>query len=195
MILIQDVLISDDIIAEEFICNITACKGACCWEGDFGAPLLDKELDILDKNIDKIAPYISEQGRATIAEDGAYRYFDNDSFMGTSLEDNGACSFMVIEDGIAHCGIERAYKDGAITWRKPQSCYLYPIRVIINKESNFEAWNYNRWHICNAACALGKKEKVKIYEFLKDPIIAYKGEAFYTELDAAAKHLESNKNS
>lgn len=193
MILVQDVLISDDIISEEFICNITACKGACCWEGDFGAPLTEEECTILEENTDKIAPYINEQGKKTIEQKGCHTRYDGDSFSGTMLEDSGACSYMVVVNGIAQCGIERAYRDGAIHWRKPQSCYLYPIRVVRNEESGFEAWNYSRWHICNDACALGKKEKVKIYQFLKDPIIAYKGVDFYNELEAAARHYSSQQ--
>lgn len=189
MLVVQDVLISDDIVREEFVCNLSACKGACCWEGDYGAPLLDAELEILDKHMEDIKPYITTHGSSTIDEKGGYMRYEDDSFTGTILEDDGVCSYMVVVDGIAQCGIERAYRDGAIHWRKPQSCYLYPIRIEKNEEVNFEAWNYSRWHICSAACALGKKEKVKIYEFLKEPIIAYKGLDFYNELEAAAHHF------
>lgn len=186
MFLIQNVLISSEIIHEEFICNLSACKGACCWEGDFGAPLLESEVQILEESLSRITPYLIPKSIQTIQEKGCSQDYDKGSFHGTMLEESGACSFMIIENGIASCGIEKAYRSEEINWRKPQSCYLYPIRVSKNEEIGFEAWNYDQWDICSAACAKGKQEKVKVYQFLKDPITAYKGAAFYEELDALA---------
>ncbi|MEM9544537.1 MAG: DUF3109 family protein [Bacteroidota bacterium] len=191
MIIIQDVLISEDVIEKEFICNLSACKGACCWEGDYGAPVTEKEQSIIESNLDKIRPNLSVESNQLLDEEGSFAEYSKDKFTGTALHPNGACVFMTFDDqGIAKCGIEKTYEEGKISYKKPMSCHLYPIRVTINEPATFEAWNYDQWDICSAACALGKKESVPIYQFLKEAIIRYKGEEFYEELDHAVKYLK-----
>lgn len=193
MIVIQDKLISDEVINEQFVCNLNACKGACCWEGDSGAPLETNELPILDEIFEAVKPYLSPQGIAAIQTQGKYVYFDEAKEWGTTLVDNGPCAYMTMTDGIAQCGIEQAWREGKAAFRKPISCQLYPIRVAKNETVGFEALNYDRWDICSAACEKGKQEQIPVYIFLKEAIIRKYGADFYDELDAAAQFINSTK--
>ncbi len=191
MLIIQEVLIHDDVVKEHFLCQLDACKGACCWEGDWGAPLEEDEIDILVDIQDKVKPYLSEEGLAVIQKDGVATWYEEPAEYGTSLLKNGACAYMNVDQmGMAHCGIEQAYNDKLIDFRKPISCHLYPIRVDAKPELGFEAMNYDRWDICSAACSNGKKAKLPVYRFAKDALIRKYGQEFYEELDAAAQHLE-----
>lgn len=189
MVIIQDILISDAIFTEQFICNLTACKGACCVEGDYGAPLSKEELPLLEEAAEATKPYLRQVSVDALNKKGAYKYADDIQEWGTALLNGKECVFTIFEDGIAKCGIEKAWLDGKTSFRKPISCYLYPIRVI--KRTGFEALNYDEWDICSAACQLGKEKKVAVYEFLKDPIIAAYGKDFYEELAAYGDHLKS----
>ncbi|MEL6719585.1 MAG: DUF3109 family protein, partial [Bacteroidota bacterium] len=188
MLIIQDKFVSLDIVEEQFLCNLNVCKGACCWEGDSGAPLEIEELKILDEIYDKVRPYLDGENIARIESKGGYKYYEDFNEYGTNLLDNGACVYITKDKlGFAKCGIEQAYRDGEIDFYKPISCHLYPIRVTEEKSTNFEALNYDKWDICSAACELGKKEQLPIYQFVKDAIVRKYGEDFYEELDAAAK--------
>ncbi|WP_353482283.1 DUF3109 family protein [Haliscomenobacter sp.] len=190
MLIVNDVLVSDDVVQEHFICDLDACKGACCWEGDFGAPLEKAELPILDEIYDSIKDFLTSDGRAAIEEQGKYVYFEEMGGYGTPLIDHAACAYLTYDHfGIAKCGIELAHRAGVTDFPKPISCHLYPIRVKADVPG-FEALNYDKWDICSAACTLGRKEKVPVYVFLKEPLIRKYGEAFYTELCEAAKVLE-----
>ena len=157
MIVVQDKIVSDDLVEEQFICNLKACKGACCWEGDYGAPLETAELSILEEELEQIKPFLSPAGLKAIEEQGSYAWFKPEKNWGTPLVAGGPCAYMVMENGVAQCGIEKAWKAGETTFQKPISCHLYPIRVEENEETGFEALNYDRWDICAAACELGKK--------------------------------------
>ncbi|MEZ5040699.1 MAG: DUF3109 family protein [Saprospiraceae bacterium] len=190
MLVISDILVSNDIVEEQFVCNLNACKGACCWEGDWGAPLEAAELLLLGEIYDQIEPYLNPEGKAVLQEEGLFTYYEEAKEYGTPLLKNGACAYLVYDElGIAKCGIEQAYLDGATDFKKPISCHLYPIRVDENKETGFEALNYDKWDICSAACQLGKKEQVPVYKFVKEALIRKYGEDFYRELDAAAAYL------
>lgn len=190
MLVISDILVSNDIVEEQFVCNLNACKGACCWEGDWGAPLEAAELPLLGEIYDQIEPYLSPEGKAVLQEEGLFTYYEEAKEYGTPLLKNGACAYLVYDElGIAKCGIEQAYLGGATDFKKPISCHLYPIRVDENKETGFEALNYDKWEICSAACQLGKKEQVPVYKFVKEALIRKYGEDFYRELDAAAAYL------
>lgn len=191
MLIIQDKLVSDDVVKQHFICNLDACKGACCWEGDFGAPLEKEELDVFENIYDKVKPFLKAEGVKVIQEKGLYVYYDEAKEHGTPLLENGACAFLTYEaNGIAKCGIEKAYEAGVIDYKKPISCHLYPIRVEREEALNFEALNYDKWDICSAACKLGKKEQLPVYKFVKEAIIRKYGADFYEELDAAAQELK-----
>ncbi len=188
MIIIKDKIISEELVDEQFLCQLDACKGACCWEGDAGAPLEDPELPILEEIYDTVKPYLSPAGQLAIKEQGLFVYDKTDKEYRTSLIDNGPCAFMTLsEDGKAQCGIEQAWQDGKIDFQKPISCHLYPIRITYNKKTNFEALNYDRWDICSDACKAGKAAKLPIYRFVKEALIRKYGADFYDELDNFVK--------
>jgi hypothetical protein len=177
---IDDKIVSEDIIEEQFVCDLNACKGACCVEGDTGAPLNEDELPILDKIYLQIKDYLTPEGLAVLEKE-RYMWEAEDGAWKTPLIKNGPCAYITYDNGIAFCGIEKAYYDGVVDFKKPISCHLYPIRI--SKKKDFEAVNYERWNICKAACKNGKKLKVPVFKFLKEPIIRKYGEEFYTILE------------
>jgi len=192
MIVIDDKIVSLDVVEEQFICNLTACKGVCCIKGEGGAPLEDDEAGILDDIYDDIESYLTEEGKAEIAKQGRYTMSADGKKMVTPLIESGACVYLNYDElGIAKCAIQKAYEEGIVDWPKPISCHLYPIRI--EQYQDFDAVNYFRWDICKAACTLGKEHKVAVYEFLKEPLVRKYGEAFYDELDAAAQYLKEGK--
>jgi Fe-S-cluster containining protein len=182
---IDGVFISDEIINKRFVCNLNACKGACCWEGDFGAPVTSIEMKNIEDDLENIKAFLPEKSIKIIETIDPFKLYNNDQVWGTALHDDGACVFLTKNsDGIAQCGIEKAYKQNKSAVNKPISCHMYPIRVQKNEIAGFEAWNYEEWDICSAACKLGDELKVPIYQFLKDSIIRYKGAEFYDRLAA-----------
>lgn len=185
MIIIDDKYISDEVVEEQFVCNLNACKGACCVAGDCGAPLDKQELKTLKKIYPAIKPYLRAEGIAEIEKTG-YHTIDNEYGYVTPIVNGGICAYATVdENGITGCGIEKAYNDGKVDFKKPISCHLYPIRI--KKYDTWEAVNYDRWDICKAACKNGKALKVPVYRFLRDAIIRAYGTEFYEVLDKIAK--------
>ena len=184
MILIDNTCISDDIADQFFVCNLEKCKGACCVEGDSGAPLEDDELPVLADIYEAVEPYLTEEGKAAIARQGVYTTdFEGDYV--TPIIENRECAYAFYDsDKTLKCGIEQAYLDGKISYKKPISCHLYPIRV--DEYRTFTALNYHKWEICDDACTLGKELQVPIYKFVKTPLIRKYGEEFYKTLCDAA---------
>ena len=191
MFQIDDTLISEEIISEEFICNISKCKGQCCVSGSAGAPLEKEETKILEKLYSKISPFLSKKGRMAIKEQGNYvRGFDGD--LETPLIENKECAYTVFDkSGVAQCGIEKAYNNGAIKWNKPISCHLYPIRV--NKYPTFTAVNYHEWSVCDSACSLGAELKVPVYKFVKNALVRKFGKKWFKKLSLFAKEWRNKK--
>lgn len=188
MIQIQDTIISDEVFDEHFICDLGKCKGACCVEGDAGAPVEEEEIEQINSILPEIWNDLLPMSKALIEKQGI-AYEDYDGEMVTSIVNGRECVFVYYEeDGTAKCAIERAYREGRISVRKPISCHLYPIRL--QKFNDFTAVNYHRWSICRPAIKLGKKEGVKIYQFLKEPLIRKFGQAWYDEVCEAAKLME-----
>jgi hypothetical protein len=180
MIKVGDVLVSDDIREVEFVCHLEKCKGACCVEGDLGAPLENDELEVMTSIQDDVKPYLTREGLQAIKKQGAY-VLDEDGDYSTPTIGGKECAYAHYDkEGILKCGIEQAYLDGKISFRKPISCHLYPIRI--TKKKDFEAVNYHKWSICSAACAYGKSLQVPLYKFLKDPLTRKYGKAWYEEL-------------
>ena len=191
MLIIDGKVISPEIFQKEFVCNLNACKGACCWEGDSGAPLEMDELDILEQIYDSIKPFLRAEGIKAIEEQGVAVYVPEEKAYGTTLIDNAACAYLTYEtNGIAKCGIEKAFEAGATDFKKPISCHLYPIRVEQLDNSSFENLEYDRWEICSAACTKGKELNVPIYKFLEGPLIRKYGQEFYEKMEDMAKYLE-----
>ncbi len=188
MILIDDVLISDDVLEKQFVCNIKKCKGICCVEGDSGAPVELSETKVLKKIYPKIKNYLTKEGIAAIETQGTYVDEPDDEYtpFATPLINGGACAYVNYEkDGTITCGIEKAWKDGIIDFQKPISCHLYPIRL--KPMETVIGVNYDVWDICSDACTLGEKLKVPVYAFLKDALIRKFGVEFYATLEQAAK--------
>lgn len=185
MIEVGRVLVSDDVIAEQFVCDLTKCKGACCVEGDLGAPLLEEELEKIDEVIDIVKPYLSKEAVDVLEKEGGY-VLDEDGDFSTTTIDGKECAFALYDEkGILKCGIEQAHKDGKTDFKKPISCHLYPIRTV--KLPEFDALNYDRWSICAPACDLGKQLKVPVYQFLKESLVRKYGEGWYLELEEKVK--------
>lgn len=189
--IIEDVIVSSELGSEMFTCDIARCKGACCVEGELGAPLEREERQILEEIYPVVEPYLREEGKRTIAEQGHW-VLDFTGEYSTPLVEGKECAYAVFDDtGIAHCGIEQAFEDGAIDFKKPISCHLYPIRV--TKSRKMEAMNYDRWDICSPACQKGKVEGVKVYEFTKAAIVRKYGEDFYQAMDELFKLVEEGE--
>ena len=185
MIIIQNTVISDDVRDNFFVCNLEACQGACCVEGDLGAPLEVAELEILKQEYAHIAPYLTGAGRAAIEQQGTHIEDWEGDYSTPTINDRECAYALYDERGILKCGIEQAYLAGATSFKKPISCHLYPIRI--SKYDGFEALNYDRWSICSPACAFGANLGVRVYQFLKEPLIRKYGEAWYGELVAAVE--------
>lgn len=183
MFQIGKTIVSDDVLEKEFVCNLTACKGQCCIDGDAGAPLDKDETAILEEIYPKIKSYLRAEGIDSIEQQGTWVVGEDGDFE-TPLINNKECAYVIFDGDTALCGIEQAYNEGLIQWKKPISCHLYPIRI--KEYSQFSAVNYNRWHICDDACVLGKELEVPVYRFLKEPLIRKYGEDWYTELENVA---------
>ena len=190
MIQVGSTLVSREIIDEAFVCDISACKGACCVEGESGAPVEQAETDILKSEWENFKPYISKEGVEVVESQGTY-VEDFDGEWVTPLMKDETCAYAVKDDsGALQCGIELAWKDGKTSFRKPVSCQLYPVRVTSYAE--FDAVNYHRWNICSPARACGAKLNVPLFHFLKDALIRKYGEDWYAELEEVAVALKSN---
>lgn len=191
MIAIDNVLVSDKLLTEQFLCDLDKCKGACCVDGDAGAPLNKQELKNIDEVLDAVMPYLSEESKMEIERQGRYVY-DKEFGWVTPTINSKICVYGITDkNGIVKCGIEQAYMDGKVNWRKPVSCHLFPVIVKTSKDGITEYVNYEpREDNCKAACALGKKEKLPVYKFLRESLERRFGKPFYEALDAAAKHLK-----
>ena len=192
MIAIDNKLISDHIIEEQFVCDLSKCKGGCCEDGDAGAPLEKEELEELINNYKIIEPYLTQQGKAAIEKLGKYTYDATYGWVTPTIKGEMCAYGFRDEKGILKCGIEQAYNDGKLSWKKPISCHLFPIRIKKSKQDpDLEYVNYEpREDLCKAACSLGKKLKVPVYIFLKESIIRKYGEEFYETLAATAEHMQ-----
>jgi hypothetical protein len=190
MIAIDKVLISDDVIEAKFVCDLHKCKGGCCEDGDAGAPLEKDEKRILDENFNVIKTYLTKEGLQEIERQGKYVY-DREFGWVTPTIDGKICAYGYRDaQGIIKCGIEQAYNDGKLQWKKPISCHLYPIKV--SQSKTYTNVNYEpRDVLCKPACTLGKKLKLPVYQFLKEAIIRKFGMEFYDTLhQIAAEHFE-----
>jgi hypothetical protein len=181
-------IVSEAIIEKDFLCNLSACKGACCVDGDAGAPLDAEEVQILKDIYPKLKPFLRKEGIEVIEKEGTHITTAFGDFE-TPLINGADCAYVIFDDKkTALCGIEEAYNQGEVSWKKPVSCHLYPIRV--KDYSEFSAVNYDKWEICDDACALGKELQVPIYKFVKEALIRKFGEDWYMELEKVANKLK-----
>jgi len=193
MIVIDNILVSDDVVEKQFVCDLSKCKGGCCEEGDAGAPLEDEELDIIISVYEDVKPYIPEASLIEIEKKGKYVYHKEFGWVTPTLgSDSEICVYgKRDEKGVIKCAFEQAYYDGKISWKKPISCHLFPIIATKGKHGDYEKVNYEpRQKLCNPACGLGKKLKVPVYEFLKESLVRKYGQEFYDVLETIAKKKE-----
>lgn len=190
---IDNKLISTELFDRKFVCDLNACKGACCVEGDNGAPITLEEVDILEDILEEVKPFMRAEGIAAVEDQGVF-YMDQWNQPATTLVNDKECAFVYFDErGITKCAIEQAFIAGAVspsdpTWKKPISCHLYPIRVA--QVGDGLALNYDEWKICDPACACGNELNVPVYKFLKDPIIRAFGEEFYSDMEQIAQVLK-----
>ena len=187
MLQIEDTIISFDLLDEVFVCDLSVCKGSCCIEGEAGAPVEESEIASLEKALPVIWDDLSPKAKKVIEKQGVV-YLDINGEFVTSIVNGADCVFTFYdENGCCKCAIEKAFNEGKTDFYKPVSCHLYPVRVTRHKD--FRAVNYHRWHICKAAVSLGKKQGVKVYQFLKEPLIRKFGKEWYEQLTIAANEF------
>lgn len=187
MIAVGEALISEDILEKEFVCDLSKCKGACCVEGDAGAPLELAEVTRLEEIYDDVKPFLRPEGVRAIEELGTSVQDPSDGEWVTPLVNGAECAYVIFDEkGVTKCGIEKAWEQGAVNWQKPVSCHLYPVRI--DSYESYDAVNYHKWQICSPACELGAQLKVPVYKFVKDAFIRKYGPGWYAELEEVAKH-------
>ncbi len=192
MIQIEDIVVSSDVLTEKFICNLEACRGECCIEGDAGAPVEKSEVAELEKVLPVVWDGLSPEAQAVIRKQGVV-YTDPDGDLVTSIVGNRNCVFTCYDGkGCCFCSIEKAYREGKCNFYKPLSCHLYPIRI--EKYGPYTAVDYHRWDICKAAVVMGKMKGVPVYQFLKEPLIRKFGADWYQKLsDCADEWMKQNR--
>ena len=190
MIEIGKALVSLDVLQEKFCCDLPACLGTCCVQGDAGAPLSAAEAGDLEDYLEELGPFLSTEGLMSIMAQGAF-VTDVDGEVVTPLINHGECAYTVFRNGIAYCAIEEAWNSQAVQFHKPLSCHLYPIRI--KEYDGYDAVNYDRWDICNPARSKGETAGVPVYLFVKDALIRKYGEEWFEQLDYAARNLDFKK--
>jgi hypothetical protein len=188
MIEIGKTLVSIDVVEKQFVCDLNACKGACCVHGESGAPLEDDEAEILEKIYPIVEPYLNEKGKKAIKKQGTW-VIDSDGDKTTPLVGpEKECAYTIFENGTALCGIEKAHREGKIKWAKPISCHLYPVRITNGRRNVLV--NYEKWDICKPACACGEKLQVPVYKFVKSALVRKFGKEWYKALEKAAEYID-----
>jgi hypothetical protein len=179
MIIIGNTIISEDILNIKFACDLATCHGACCVEGDAGAPLEIEEISLLEDYIEQIKSFMTPAGIDVIARSGVFDYDIHGHFV-TPLVNDLECAFVFFENGVARCAIEKAYDEKKIRFRKPVSCHIYPIRI--QCFNNFDALNYHSWSICTSALKKGIKDNTYLFHFLKEPLIRKYGDKWFRQI-------------
>jgi hypothetical protein len=187
---IEGKILSRDLFEKKFVCDLSACKGACCVEGSSGAPLTEEEIHILEDIYEDVKPFLPKKGVKALEKQGAWVIDADGDYTTPLVAEEKECAYTIFENGMALCGIEKAHKEGKVKFKKPISCHLYPIRT--RQYQTFEALNYDVWHLCKPACACGEKLQVPVYKFLKEALIRKYGEEFYKMVEAAAEEIEKN---
>jgi len=193
MIIVGNTLVSEDLFDQQFVCDLNACKGACCIEGESGAPLEKEELLLIEENLEAVKPFMRKEGIDVVDKDGPYTVDADGEFVTSLVGNHGECVFVTFDEkGIAKCALEEAYNSGKTNWKKPISCHLYPIRLANLKE--YVAVNYHRWQVCEPACACGKSLKVPVYRFLREPLIRRFGEEWFAQLEEVARNWSAHNS-
>ena len=190
MLKIDHTILSLDLLDQKFACNLTKCKGACCLYGDSGAPLDEDEGKKLEKDFQKIKPYLRKEGILAIEKQGTF-FKDDDGDLVTPLIEGKECAYTYMVDSTFRCGIEKAWLEKKILFRKPLSCHLFPVRR--RKYPEFEAVNYEKWAICQPARILGTEKNMPVYKFLKEALVRVYGKRWFRKLEKAASLLDKKQ--
>jgi len=192
MIIVGNTLVSEDLFDQHFVCDLNACKGACCVEGESGAPLEQEELLHIEENLEAVKPFMRAEGIEALEKNGPYVVDEDGDFVTSLVGKHGECVFVTFDEkGIAKCALEQAYNAGKTSWKKPISCHLYPVRLATLTE--YVAVNYHKWQVCDPACACGTSLKVPVYRFLREPLIRRFGEQWFAELEEVAAQWNERK--
>lgn len=186
MIIIENTLVSEDLVTTRFCCKLQECLGACCVEGDAGAPLEEEEMSIIHEHLEAIMPYMEATGLKTLEQAG----FSTHDVLGslvTTLNEGKQCVFTIFRNRIAYCAIEKCWSEGKISFQKPLSCHLYPVRI--SKLEHYDAVNVHQWHVC--ASGWKDVDGVPLYEYLQVPLIRKFGEEWFKQLHAAADYVKN----
>ena len=188
MIAIGDTLISEDLIEKKFVCDLNACKGACCVQGESGAPLEKDEIVILEKIYERVKPFMVEKGIKAVEKQGKYIIDSDNDYVTPLVGKEKECAYVFFDsEGTAKCAIEQAWIEKKIDWQKPISCHLYPIRITTHK--SYDAVNYHKWKVCKPACECGEKLSVPVYKFVKKALVRKYGAQWFRKLEIAANEL------
>lgn len=180
MLQIQDTLVSLDLVERFFCCDLDKCLGECCIEGDAGAPITEDERKTIERVLPEVWDYLLPAAKRAIEEEGT-AYYDEEGDLVTQIVEGKNCVYSCYsEDGKCLCAFEKAYREGKIDFYKPISCHLYPVRI--KEYADFTAVNYHRWKICKCAEVLGRAQGIRVYQFLKEPLIRRFGQEWYDEL-------------
>lgn len=191
MLAVQNTLVSDDLTRVKFVCDLKKCHGACCVDGDAGAPLDEDEIGIIEDCLDAVIPYMTEAGVTKVEALGVFDYDEQGNYV-TPLVNERECAFAIFEGDTARCAIEKAHSEGKIKFQKPVSCHLYPVRL--TKTMGDELVNYHEWNVCRFALIHGKRLDVPLYKFLKEPLIRKYGRKWYKDLTDQIKEKEIKEN-
>lgn len=185
MIAIGETLVSEDLLEKKFVCDLNACKGACCVQGDSGPPLEETEVKLVEEAFPYAKPYMTMEGIRKIEEDGV-SIRDDDGDLVIPTVNGKHCAFVYFEKDVARCSLEKAFGEGRSGFHKPVSCHLFPVRV--KKFPGYEAVNYEEREICKPACMCGEKMKTPVFRFLRDPLIKKFGENWFKQLEILSRH-------
>lgn len=188
MIIVDDILLSDEFKDARFCCHVKKCLGACCVEGDAGAPLEEEEIALIEDSLEHIKPFMLDAGIEIVESRGVFDYDTTGEYVTPLIRDKD-CAFVYYEGKIARCAIEKAHEEGKIEFQKPVSCHLYPVRI--SKGKQFEALNYHKWYICQPARTFGKKNGIRLYKFLANALIRKYGQSWYDKLVDAIENQQS----
>ena len=191
MVEIDDMVISLDVVEKRFFCDLASCKGVCCVQGESGAPLDDKEVKILEDDYPSFKRFLRPEGIEAIETQGT-SVIDVDQDMVTPLINGLECAYAIFEDGIARCGIEKAFEEGVTGFRKPVSCHIYPIRV--KRYEQMTAVNYDQWPICDDARTMGQNKDVPVFRFVRDAVERKFGSDFYKKLEILSDQIKNDVN-
>ena len=184
MIIIENTLISENVVDKKFVCDISKCKGECCVAGDAGAPLEESEIPILKELYPIFKEYMTEQGIKAIKKHGFFELGADNEYLTPLVKNDKYCAYVHYDGDIAKCAIEKAFIEGKTTFKKPISCHLYPVRI--DTYNDIDAVNYHNWEVCKSACELGEKLNIKAFCFLEEPLKRKYGAEWYVKLEQEA---------